>query len=129
MLEYFTVIYPYIIAAFASFSYNIYWDYFVSWKVLQPKAKYFLLRDKIIYPQWFYYYAIIINFFLRALWIIRLLPFTWSRDSLFFILSLCSLYRRVQFILIRVENEFLNNPEKFRKYTPVPEPVNNNDDK
>jgi len=95
--------------------------------VFQRNAKYFLIRDKIIYPQWFYYYAIITNFFVRILWIIRLLPFTWSRDSLFFILSLCSIYRRIQFLLIRVENEYINNPEKYRKFTPVPEPIYKNE--
>jgi hypothetical protein len=42
-------------------------------------------------------------------------------DYVFFIFCVLDVYRWVQFVLITVENEYINNPEKYRKYIPVPE--------
>lgn len=36
-------------------------------------------------------------------------------------ISFVEVLRRGLFILIRIENESINNPEKFRKYVPIPE--------
>lgn len=37
----------------------------------EPGKKF--LRPKLMYPAWFYYYAIISNFFLRFFWVLGLL--------------------------------------------------------
>jgi len=81
-----------------------------------------MLRDKIAYPQWFYYFAIVMNFIIRGTWVLRLVPIKWSNDSQFFILCVSEIYRRCQWILIRTDNEVFNNPEKYRKFTPIPDP-------
>jgi hypothetical protein len=35
--------------------------------------KNYLLRNKIMYPQWFYYFAIVTNFFLRFFFMISII--------------------------------------------------------
>ena len=119
--KYTTSIYYYISFAIATYLYNIFWDYNVSWNVLQRNAKFFMIRNKISYPQWFYYYAIISNLFLRAGWTLKFIFTNSSADTVFTSMTLIEVYRRIQFILLRVENEFYNNPEKYRKFIPVPE--------
>jgi hypothetical protein len=119
--RYIDSMYYYISFAIATYCYNIFWDFYVSWKVLRPKAKYFLIRDRITYPQWFYYYAILSNLFLRASWTLRYIFVNTSPVTIYTCMMLLETWRRIQFILIRTENEALNNPEKYRKFMPVPE--------
>ncbi len=42
-------------------------------------------------------------------------------ESVNVIMGFVEVFRRIMFVLLRVENESLNNPEIFRKYEPVPE--------
>jgi len=104
-----------------SYLYNLYWDYFISWQVFQKNAKYFLIRDVITYPRWFYYFVIFLNFFLRASWSLTFLPIKGYKDLIFFIMCLIEVFRKILWLLLRIENESHNNPEKFRKFIPVPE--------
>jgi hypothetical protein len=75
------------------------------------RNKNYLLRNKIMYPQWFYYYAIVMNFFLRYFFLISIIANgngSWSWDKLKLwtaISALAEAYRRAQWSLIRVENE------------------------
>jgi hypothetical protein len=84
----------------------------------EPGKKY--LRNKIMYPAWFYYYAMISNLFLRFFWILGLIPGSdfekWFNDAqvMLFILTVAEGFRRTQWALIRIENENINNFEKYR---------------
>lgn len=53
--------------------YSYAWDLYMDWGLLrsrEPGLKF--LRPKIMLPQWFYYYAIVSNFFMRFAWILAL---------------------------------------------------------
>jgi len=107
--------------------YNLYWDNYISWGLLRTKNhKKFGLREKLIFPRWVYYFAMVSNFALRWVWILALMPPTqvdsWlEKFGLYlFALSILEAFRRCQWMLIRVENEQLNNIEKYRTILQIP---------
>ncbi|CDW78031.1 xenotropic and polytropic retrovirus receptor 1 [Stylonychia lemnae] len=113
----------YIFSTIYSFS----WDILMDWslcKGTQPGTR--LLRDRLMYPKYFYYFSIFTNFILRFAWIMPLLPesyqqlFYKDQGGLVLCLSLAEAYRRIQWSLFRVENENITNPEKYRFLLEVP---------
>lgn len=114
------------VVSFLSTVYCLYWDYKMDWGLLRSSRvgkKY--LRDKLLFPVWFYYYAMISNFFLRFLWVLGLLPETvasgLNKDQLIpFIQCLFEGFRRAQWALIRIENENVNNFERYRTILQIP---------
>eukprot|EP00826_Nyctotherus_ovalis_P032317 TRINITY_DN2604_c0_g3_i1.p1 TRINITY_DN2604_c0_g3~~TRINITY_DN2604_c0_g3_i1.p1 ORF type:complete len:472 (-),score=79.64 TRINITY_DN2604_c0_g3_i1:139-1554(-) len=109
-------------------TYSYIWDLTMDWGLLRSyDSKSFLLRHKILYPAKFYYFAMVTNLILRLAWILTVLPKTalnlgkGSSHLLFFILSLAEAYRRTQWALFRVENENVNNFEKYRTYLEIPQ--------
>ena len=74
----------------------------------KEKGKEFL-RPKILFPSWFYYYAIISNFLLRFVWVITLfsgLPsWIYNTQILIIVLTIAEGFRRAQWSIIRLENE------------------------
>ena len=61
------------------------------------------------------------NTLLRFTWIIGLYKLSINAESLFFILSALEIYRRAQWVLIRIENEQNHNLESYRTYLLIPE--------
>ena len=63
-------LYIFLAVSLLSTAYSYSWDLYMDWGLLRSKetGKLFL-RPKILLPRWFYYYAIISNFFLRFAWI------------------------------------------------------------
>jgi hypothetical protein len=118
-LDYLNMYYVVAINSLATV-YNLIWDFFVSWKVFQKGSKNLFLRNNLAYHKWFYYFAIFTNFVIRASWTIKYIP-NLESDKSHFIQSILEVVRRFQWYIIRVENEYFNNPEKFRKFIPVPE--------
>lgn len=89
----------------------------MDWGLIRSKdPKTYALRDKLLYPKWFYYYAIISNFIMRFFWLLNL-PSTgygppWVKNhAITFIMMFVEGFRRAQWSLIRIENEHVNNPE------------------
>ena len=92
-----------------------------------------LLRDKIKYPPCLYIFSAITNLLLRFAWVLGLVPNAYWLDRmpraftdyqmLFFALSLAEAYRRAQWSLFRVENENINNYEKYRTIHEIPKVV------
>jgi len=74
------------------------------------------------------------NFILRFAWTITLIPdqyfsqFVKETGGLFFFLSVAEGYRRAQWSLFRVENENVNNFEKYRIVLEIPKPLEENED-
>jgi len=85
-----------------------------------------LLRDKLKFPKNFYYFSMVTNLLLRFSWTFTLIPVRHfpksfvDFDGLFFMLALGELYRRTQWSLFRVENENINNFEKYRAIMEIP---------
>lgn len=51
--------------------YSYFWDLYVDWGLLRSKERNkFGLRDKFLFPKWYYYFAAVSNFCLRFFWII-----------------------------------------------------------
>jgi hypothetical protein len=57
----------------AATTYCFVWDLYMDWGLfrnLDSKSPNFLLRNKIMFPRWFYFYAIVVNLALRYLWLV-----------------------------------------------------------
>ena len=95
----------------------------MDWGLLRDKR---LLRSKILYPPIYYYFSSFTNFILRFVWILGFFPSYWWPDSfksvqgLTFTLALLEIYRRAQWSLFRLENEHINNYEKYRTVLEIP---------
>lgn len=111
-----------ILSTFYSYS----WDLYMDWGLLRSKdkgTKY--LRKKILYPAWFYYYAIVSNFIMRNFWILSCIDFSaykWIGSSQLInsIQTIVEGFRRAQWSLIRIENENVNNFERYRNILQIP---------
>jgi hypothetical protein len=103
------------VAAFASGM-----DLRIDFNVLHIHSKNFMLRDKLMYPKWFYYFAIVTNLILRFIWCLNLVVLGIKRDYMLLTANMLELLRRFQWILLRVENENLYNIMSYRSFLPVP---------
>ena len=113
-----------VMTASTVFSYG--WDITMDWGLMRtlPNGGRTFLRPKILYPSWFYYFAAITNLFLRFLWIMTL--FNYSEDLkdsqlIPFLMSLFEILRRAQWSLLRIENENVNNFERYRNILQIPD--------
>ena len=92
----------------------------MDWGLLRTREKgKWGLRHKLMYPVWFYYFAAFTNLTLRFVWVIplafQLLIPSFSLSHLHVLLiSIAELFRRAQWALLRIENENVNNFEKYR---------------
>ena len=105
-----------------STSYNVFWDIYLDWGCGRTNNKHFFLREKITFPQVMYYIAIIYNLIIRAVWTWYFIPVP-SYLSEWKSLLTCTLdvIRRGIWVLIRVENENLSNPEQYRSFLTIPD--------
>jgi hypothetical protein len=107
----------------------------MDWGLLRSKdPKTYGLREKLNYPVWFYYYAIVSDFLLRFFWIVTLWqygsptsPF-YTFQVMTFISIVLEIFRRAQWSLLRVENEQNNNFEQYRTIPIIPPIVENEDE-
>ena len=115
-----------IFLASISTCYNIFWDIYLDWGLGRFNSKNFFLRDKLAYPRVFYYLAICYDLITSTMW-------TWNfihiKNSLteWKNLLTCTLeiIKRFIWVLIRIENEILSNPEGYRSILAIPElPIN-----
>ena len=97
------------------------WGLLRSW---EPST--FALRPQITFSRAFYYYAIVANLILRCTWLIPafinvsgypiLTTIGWGT-----LIGLLELYRRWFWAILRIENEQINNFEKYRYIQDIPE--------
>lgn len=110
------------LSAFATI-YSYIWDIIMDWGLCRDSR---WLRQQILYPPKYYYFCSVVNLFLRFAWIMPFLP-TWiwpetfnTVEGLTFFLSVAEIYRRAQWSLFRLENENINNYEKYRTILEIP---------
>ena len=114
----------FIVISLISTCYCLAWDYKMDWGLLrsqEPGKKY--LRTKLLYPAWFYYYAMASNFVLRFFWILSIPSWTSKAvktEIIPLIQCLSEGFRRAQWSLIRIENENVNNFERYRTILQIP---------
>jgi len=114
-------LYLWIIASFIGATYKLLWDLKMDWGFFDKNAgENKFLRDQIVYPSKFYYYAAIIeDAVFRYIWIINVFMQFRTRsaeyaDVIGFIFGLIEIFRRFIWNYFRLENEHLNNCGEFR---------------
>ena len=102
--------------------YNLFWDIYLDWGCGRKNDKHFLLREKLTYPQVLYYISIIYDIIVRTTWTWNFIHIKNSLSEWKNILT-CTLeiIRRAIWVLIRVENENLSNPENYRTILAIPD--------
>ena len=102
--------------------YNLFWDIYLDWGCGRKNNNYFLLREKLTYPQIVYYISIIYDIIVRTTWTWNFIHIKSSLSEWKNILT-CTLevIRRAIWVLIRVENENLSNPENYRTILAIPD--------
>jgi len=107
--------------------YLIVWDIYMDWGLVRCKEKgKYALRPTINYAPWFYYFSMVSDALLRCTWTITafidLDGYPWLTGITFgTLIGLGELYRRWQWSLIRIENEQVNNLERYRHILDIPE--------
>jgi len=94
------------------------WDFIIDWNLLHFNSKNFLLRDKLLFPIYCYYVAIIIEILFRGSWL--LLSNYHDNELINLWMSVMDISRRVMWVILRFESEFTNNIEGYRKVKYVP---------
>lgn len=101
------------------------WDVYVDWGLGRKQEGY--LRARLMYPNKWYYAAIIADFFLRFVWVITIIPsfanffqISAGFSYLTAIVSWLELCRRSFWSIFRVENEHLYNTEGYRRVDFIP---------
>ena len=103
------------------------WDLIMDWGLLRSwESSTFALRPQITFSRAFYYYAIVANLILRCTWLIPafinvsgypiLTTIGWGT-----LIGFAELYRRWFWAILRIENEQINNFEKYRYIQDIPE--------
>jgi len=121
-----------LISFICSTLYMYCWDLWMDWGLGRIKSKHFFLRDDLVWVnhKWFYWYCIVSNFVFRFFWTITITPFAvdvgMQTEMLNLIAASIEIIRRFTWAIIRVENEHLNNCDKFRviDFVPLPFDVN-----
>ena len=110
-----------ILVGILSQGYMLFWDIYVDWG-LGRCGKHFFLREKIVYPKFWYYGAMIIDAILRFSWTWNFISIDKKYDEWKnLIMAILEAYRRIQWCIFRFENEFWTNPENYRTIMAIPE--------
>ncbi|WOH07887.1 hypothetical protein DCAR_0727321 [Daucus carota subsp. sativus] len=119
-----------ITSAIAAVS-GTYWDLVYDWGLLDQKSKNRWLRDKLLVPHKnVYYVAMVLNVILRLAWLQTVLDINFTflhRETQITVVASLEIIRRGVWNFFRLENEQLNNSEKYRAFKSVPLPFTYDD--
>ena len=111
-------------SAIISSVYSYWWDIKKDWGLGDPKADSWMLRNNLIHSPLVYYFIMVSDAILRICWIVTISPASFglniSPPFIALLFSALEVYRRFQWNIFRLENEFLNNCDKFRAVNVVP---------
>ena len=116
--------YIYVTLGFVIQTFMYWWELYVDWGLFRVNNNHLFLRDKITYPKFTYYIAIVTDGILRYLWSFNLFLYhiPTEYDELYnFGTAILEIIRKIQWIIFRLENENLNNPEQYRTILSIPE--------
>jgi hypothetical protein len=100
------------------------WDIYMDWGLLHD-GRY--LRDTLTFSPRFYFLAAFLNMMFRCLWVLPIIALSMPDGSylktfqLTSLLAVAELFRRWVWAILRIENEQVSNPEKYRNILEVPE--------
>jgi len=107
--------------------YSWLWDCYIDWGLFRCKEKEkYLLRPILTYTPAFYYYGVISDLLLRLTWlpVVFLSPkqTPWITSIGYgTLIGVLELWRRWTWSLLRIENEQVNNLEKYRHVLDIPD--------
>ncbi|XP_022232922.2 xenotropic and polytropic retrovirus receptor 1 homolog [Drosophila obscura] len=108
----------YLVTALLASFYCLFWDLYKDFGLFKIwEWENLFLRANLVYPKWFYYFAILENSLLRFVWILEMILIYFDVLTIYNCKSLiifCEITRRFVWNLLRLENEHLNNCGKFR---------------
>lgn len=119
--------YLFIVLNLISTFYSYSWDIYMDWGLFRSNERgKRCLREKLLYPVWFYYFAMGSNLLMRFIWVLPLFNEAypqWMIDSqlVVFFMSVVEGLRKTQWALIRIENENVNNFERYRNILQIPD--------
>ena len=107
--------------------YKLIWDVKQDWKLGESDAPHRFLRKRLVYPPWFYHYAIFQNACLRFTWALTISPSFFKLNNvsdlwLSTAFATLEVVRRFTWTLIRVEAEHVTNVGNQRAFADVPLP-------
>ncbi|XP_022968056.1 phosphate transporter PHO1 homolog 10-like isoform X2 [Cucurbita maxima] len=121
-----------LISSAVSMLINTYWDIVVDWGLLRKHSKNKYLRDRLLVSnKRVYFAAIIVNVVLRVAWIQLVLAFnlrSFQKLAAVTSISCLEIVRRGLWNFFSLENEHLNNVNKYRSFKSVPLPFSYSDD-
>jgi len=104
-----------IASCIVSTGYSFLWDLKKDWDLGHWQSRNKFLRDRLMYPRWFYYWAILSDLVLRCSWTLTISASNvWpvSADVFSSLIASLEVLRRGQWNLIRLENEQLQLKSK-----------------
>ena len=116
--------YIYVSLGMVTQTFMYWWELYVDWGLFRLNDNHLFLRHKITYPKFVYYFAIVTDGILRYLWCFNLFIYTIPSDydELYnFGTAVLEIFRKIQWTILRLENENLNNPEQYRTILSIPE--------
>ncbi|XP_023541375.1 phosphate transporter PHO1 homolog 10-like isoform X1 [Cucurbita pepo subsp. pepo] len=121
-----------LISSAVSMLINTYWDNVVDWGLLRKHSKNKYLRDRLLVSnKRVYFAAMIVNVVLRVAWIQLVLAFnlrSFQKLAAVTSISCLEIVRRGLWNFFSLENEHLNNVNKYRSFKSVPLPFSYSDD-
>jgi len=111
-----------LVSLCAATLYCYWWDVCCDWGVISRKG----MRKQLGFPnaKWFYFFAMATNFIGRLGWAFTITPHSvipgLGKDSSKTIAATVEILRRCQWTLLRVEWEYIENPNKYRSVSQVP---------
>ena len=115
----------YLLSLIVSTSYAFTWDITMDWSLMKKQFKY--LRRRLMFPTFWYYFAIIIDLILRFAWTFTLIPVgrgtPLSANVMLYVtpcLASAEILRRTMWACFRLENEHLTKTKQYSKLEFIP---------
>jgi len=111
----------FVLANIVAKSFSLYWELIIDYGFGNVNSKHIFLRDKILFRVSYYWFAIVFNILNSLLWLTAIYHLPLSEEVNVLLFSLIEIFRRFVWGTIRLENEHLNNPEKYRAILDIPQ--------
>ncbi|KAL8448356.1 hypothetical protein Emed_003886 [Eimeria media] len=104
----------------------LYWDVRVDWGLLPTPDRFVRMQGRLMYPPWLYGAIAVTNVMGRLTWAMTLMPISivgnksLSGNLVLLFISVIEILRRGAWVVLRLENEHVNNSSQFRAILWVP---------
>ncbi|CDJ66016.1 SPX domain-containing protein, putative [Eimeria necatrix] len=104
----------------------LYWDVRVDWGLLPTPDRFIRMQGRLMYPTWIYGAIAVTNAMGRLTWAMTLMPISLvgnkslSGNLVLLFISVIEIMRRGAWVVLRLENEHVNNSSRFRAILWVP---------